>query len=350
MDISPLDLAPITRHLRAMAGSRVLISAVHHIRVFEALQSGPLSLEALAQKLGLKERPAMVMLPALCAMGMLAFNQEGQLQLTPLGNFLTTHQQPNLTGYVGLEKDDPGVLELTGFLRNDGSVDVSRGVSYVKDAEAPSPMDNPEAARFLTMALAGRAEYLAPVVAGKLPRSKGHLLDVAGGTGFFTYEWLLANPDATATVFDRPEVLKVARELLANFCNSGRRGAAGVRERVNLMAGDMLTDELPAADLLLAASLFHDWPTPTCLELARKFAASLKPGGELWVHDAFLNDTLDGPLANTDYSVVLFTRTKGRIYSRQETRNWFRQAGLIPTTENIPTLMDYGLISARKPN
>jgi hypothetical protein len=70
----------------------------------------------------------------------------------------------------------------------------------------------------------------------------------------------------------------------------------------------------------------------------------------LWVHDAFLNDTLDGPLANTDYSVVLFTRTKGRIYSRQETRNWFRQAGLIPTTENIPTLMDYGLISARKPN
>ena len=210
-------------------------------------------------------------------------------------------------------------------------------------------MDEPETARFLTLALAGRAEYLAPVVAEKLPRSNGHLLDVAGGTGFYTYEWLLANPSATATVFDRPEVFKVAQELLAQFCNGKGDVTTGLQDRVKFIPGDMLTDKLPAADLLLAASLFHDWPTQTCLTLAHKFACALNPGGELWVHDAFLNDTLDGPLACTDYSVMLFTGTKGRLYSRQEYHSWFTQAGLLPFAENISTLMDYGLISARKP-
>ncbi|MGV3585901.1 MAG: methyltransferase [Adhaeribacter sp.] len=344
-----LDLAPITRHLRAMAGSRILIAAVHHIPVFEALQKGPIALNDLAQQLGLKERPAMVFFPALCAMEMLAFNANGNLTLTPLGQYLTCSKQPNLIGYTGLEKNDPGVLEITELLLNDGPKDTTHGVTYVKDSDAPSPMDDPEAARFLTLALAGRAEYLAPVVAEKLTQSNGHLLDVAAGTGFYTYEWLLANPEATATVFDRPEVLKVAQELLDKFCHSGRNNATGIRERVKFMAGDMLTDELPQTDLLLAASLFHDWPTETCISLTQKFATALEPGGELWVHDAFLHDTLDGPLAATDYSVMLFTGTKGRIYSRQEHRAWFTQAGLIPAKENIPTLLDYNLISARKP-
>ncbi|GEO05771.1 O-methyltransferase [Adhaeribacter aerolatus] len=349
MPTPPLDLAPITRHLRAMAGSRILITAVHHIPVFQVLQNGPKSLADLAQHLGLKERPAMVFFPALCALEMLAFNPEGNLTLTPLGRYLTQTQQPNLVGYTGLEKNDPGVLALTELLMNDGPKDTTNGVTYVKDDDAPSPMDDPEAARFLTLALAGRAEYLARVVAEKLPQRNGHLLDVAAGTGFYTYEWLLSNPKATATVFDRPEVLKVAKELLDIFRKSGRNGAAEVRQRVSFMPGDMLTDELPAADLILAASLFHDWPTKTCIYLTQKFARALKPGGELWVHDAFLHDSLDGPLAATDYSVMLFTGTKGRIYSRQEHREWFSQAGLISTAENFPTLMDYNLISARKP-
>ena len=115
------------------------------------------------------------------------------------------------------------------------------------------------------------------------------------------------------------------------------------------MPGDMLTDDLPKADLLLAASVFHDWPTETCEVLAKKFAAALKPGGELWIHDAFLNDALDGPIAVTDYSAMLFLGSKGRAYSRKEYRNWISQAGLVPSPENILTLMDYGLISAIKP-
>ncbi|MDB5248776.1 MAG: methyltransferase [Segetibacter sp.] len=349
MFLPQIDLAPITRHLRSKASSHLLVAAVHYLHVFEELSSGPLSLAELQQKLGLKERPAMVLFPALCAMGLLKYTDDGKLQVSDLGYHLTSACPINLIGYAGLEKQDPGVLTITQWLKNDGPEDASEGVSYVKDEEGPSPMDEPEAARFFTMALAGRARYLSPIVAGKITKREGHLLDVAGGTGYYSYEWLLANPGSTASVFDRPEVLKVASELLDEFCRSGRNGVESVKQRVTFLPGDMLTDVLPGADLLLAASLFHDWPSNTCEVLAKKFAAALNPGGELWVHDAFLDDTLDGPIAVTDYSAMLFLGTKGRAYSRKEYRTWLSNAGLQPTTVEIPTLMDYGLISANKP-
>jgi O-methyltransferase domain len=344
-----LDTAAITRHLRAKATSHLLVAAVHHFNVFEELNKGARSIEELQLELHLKERPAMVLFPALCAMGLVEFDSTGKLRLTEHGKFLTLANPLNLIGYVGLEKDDPGVIRMTEWLRNDGAANAAQGLSYVKDEEAPSPMDEPKAARFFTMALAGRAKYLSPVVARKMSKRKGHLLDVAGGTGYYTYEWLLENPYSHATLFDRPEVLKVASELLTDFCNSRRQGTGTIKDRLTFLPGDMLTDELPKADILLAASVFHDWPNHTCQQLAKKFSDALNPGGELWIHDAFLNDTLDGPIAITDYSAMLFLGTKGRCYSRKEYRSWLYKAGLEPSLKNIPTLMDYGLISAVKP-
>jgi hypothetical protein len=344
-----LDLAPITRHLRAKASSQLLVAAVHHLNIFEEMAEGAFSIHELQERLFLRERPAMVLFPALCAMGMLQFNSEGKLQLTELGKYLTTASPTNLIGYAGLEKQDPGVLKMAAWLQNDGPENVSQSMSYVKDETAESPMDEPAAARFFTMALAGRARYLSPVVASGIPKRSGNLLDVAGGTGYYTYEWLLANPGSKASVFDRPEVLKVAAELLDDFCKNGRAGVGDLTNRVSFIAGDMLTDELPSTDILLAASLFHDWSKETCEILAKKFAASLVPGGEIWIHDSFLDDSLDGPIAVTDYSTMLFLGTKGRAYSRKEYRGWLAAEGLVPSYNNIPTLMDYGLISALKP-
>ena len=343
------DLAPITRHLRAKASSHLLVAAIHHLNVFETFNGNHLSISELQQMVGLKERPAMVLFPALCAMGLLQYAPDGKLYVSDLGYHVTSACPTNLIGYAGLEKEDPGVITMTQWLRNDGPEDASEGLSYVKDDHAPSPMDEPDTALFFTMALAGRARYLSPIVAGNITRREGHLLDVAAGTGYYTYEWLLVNPYSTATVFDRPEVLKVAEKLLDEFCSERRIEAGKLKERITFLPGDMFTDELPETDLLLAASLFHDWPTETCKVLAKKFAKALKPGGELWIHDAFLNDTLDGPIAITDYSAMLFLGTKGRCYSRKEYRYWFSNAGLVPSSEQIPTLMDYGLISATKP-
>jgi ubiquinone/menaquinone biosynthesis C-methylase UbiE len=342
-----LDLAPITRHLRAMYSSRLLIAAVHHLKVFETLADDSLTISELQSRFRLNERPAMVLFPALAAMEMLRVDENGRFSISELGRHLRTNASPTLINYVGLEKNDPGVREMTIRLQNDGPLAAPEGVSYVKEGDEPSPMDDPDLSRSFTLALAGRAQYLSPMVAGHMPESKGHLLDVAGGTGLFTCEWLLRNPEGSATILDRPQVLAVAGEFLEKMSRSGRPHAHTLRERVTFLPGDMLTDALPPADFVLAASLFHDWPTPACRTLTERFARALNPGGELWVHDAFLNDTLDGPLPVTDYSAQLFWATKGRAYSRREYREWMTGAGLRAHPENLATAMDYGLIRAR---
>ena len=343
------DFAPIAGHLRAMFRSRLLIATVHQLKVFEQFGDGALAMSDLRRRLGLKERPAMVLFPALCAMGLLKFNSKGKLSITLQGRCLMSATIPNLVSYLSLEKDDPGVIEMALRLKNDGPLNAAGGIAYIKEGVEPSPMDDAKAARHLTLALAGRAGILSPIAAAKMPRVEGHLLDVAGGSGLFAYEWLRLNSKSTATVFDRPHVLAVAAEFLDEFGRSGKRGADSVKNRVKLQPGNMLEDSLPRADVVLAASLFHDWPAQTCVILARRFARALNPGGTLWAHDAFLDDTMDGPLAVTDYSAQLFWVTKGRCYSRREYRDWFTKAGLMSGKKEIPTAMDYSLISARKP-
>src|SRR3712207_799170 len=110
--MSSLDLAPITRHLRALYGSLLLEQHLHPFGVFERLQDGPLPLSVLQQHAGLGDRPAMVLFPALCAMNLLRWEGAGRLALTELGRYLAPATTPNLVDYAGLEKEDPGVLDL----------------------------------------------------------------------------------------------------------------------------------------------------------------------------------------------------------------------------------------------
>ena len=344
MTLARVDPAPIVHHLRGVFASRLLVAAVAHLRVFEHVAAERHTLESLRHTLQLAERPAHVLFPALRAMRLLAVDIHGVVSLTAVGKFLSRAEPIHLADYVGLEADDPGVLEMLARLRHDGPTD-SGGVSFVKDDAAPSPMDVPQTARALTLALAGRAQLLAPLAAHAMPASTGHLLDVAGGTGFFTYEWLRANPQARATVLDRPAVLEVARELLSAFA-ARDAAAATVRGRVDFLPGDMLRDPLPRADVILTASVFHDWPEAVCRQLMQRFADALPTGGTLCIHDSFLNDAMDGPLAMTDYSAQLFWHTKGRLYSRAEFCAWMCAAGLLPTSSDTPTLMDYALITA----
>lgn len=339
-----VDPAPIVHHLRGVFASRLLVAAVAHLRVFEHVAAERHTLESLRHALQLAERPACVLFPSLRAMGLLTVDATGAVSLTPTGKFLTHTEPCHLIDYVGLEAGDSGVLEMVARLRHDGPLS-NDGVAFVKDDAALSPMDVPHTARAFTLALAGRARLLAPLAARAMPASAGHLLDVASGTGFFTYEWLRANPQARATVLDRPAVLEVARELLREFATRDA-AAATVPRRVDFLPGDMLQDALPRADVILAASVFHDWPEAVCRHLMQRFADALPTGGTLCIHDSFLNDAMDGPLAMTDYSTQLFWHTKGRLYSRAEFRAWMRAAGLLPTRTDTPTLMDYALITA----
>jgi SAM-dependent methyltransferase len=140
-------------------------------------------------------------------------------------------------------------------------------------------------------------------------------------------------------VWDRPEVLKVAAELATEH---------GVADRLECRPGDMFRDPVPKdCDVVLLSNVLHDWDVPECRELVRRCAEVLPRGGQLIVHDVFLDDDLGGPLPIALYSVALFSLTEGRAYSAAEYQEWLREEGLVPG-EVQPTLIHCGAILARK--
>jgi SAM-dependent methyltransferase len=339
----PLDPTAIFEHFRGHYGSELLIAAVAHFRLFERLAERPLSLEDLCRELGLAERPAVVLLTALRAMGLLQADVSGRLELTPLArDFLLPGQAFDVSAYVGLSADHPGVRAMVERLRVNrpaGASPEEAGAAFIYREGVSSAMEKETEARRLTLALAGRARNVAPVLAERLPLPGDRvLLDVGGGTGLFSIAFLQKNPQLRAVVWDRPEVLKVAAELAE---------AHGVADRLTFQPGDMFTAAVPSADVVLLSNVLHDWDVPQCQELIRRCAAALPAGGRLLIHDVFLNDALDGPLPVALYSAALFSLTEGRAYSAAEYRAWLTAAGLTPAAI-VPTLIHCGVLPAHK--
>jgi hypothetical protein len=342
LSVPPLDPTPIFDLIRGHYGSELLTAAVTHFRVFEHLAKGARSFDALRGDLGLAERPAVVLLTALRAMGLLTTDGAGRLELTALSREFLVGPPFDISGYIGLSADTPGVLNMVERLRTNrpvGTKPEEAGAAFIYREGVASAMEKEAEARRLTLALSGRARNVAPVLAERVPLAEVRvLLDVGGGSGLFSVACLRKNPQLRCIVWDRPEVLKVAAEFAATH---------GVGDRLECRPGDMFADPVPSADVILLSNVLHDWDVPQCRELVSRCAAALPAGGRLLIHDVFLNDALDGPLPIALYSAALFCLTEGRAYSAAEYRDWLTAAGLRPLTV-IPTLIHCGVIPAEK--
>ena len=339
LEIPSVDPTPIFEIFRGNYATELLTAAVAHLHVFEVLDDRPMSIADLQNRLGLADRPCHVLVTALCAFGMLR-KQNDRLELTGVAREHLLPGAPfDVSGYVGLAADNPGVREMVERLRSNrpaGEKPEEKGAAFIFREGITSAMEEEASARHLTMALAGRANNVAPILAQRVKLDSARLLlDVGGGSGIYSIACLQQNPNLRAIVWDRPEVLKVAQELAETH---------GVAERLECRPGDMFRDPMPAGvDVILLSNVLHDWDVPECRALIKRCADGLPSGGRLLIHDVFLNDALDGPLPITLYSAALFTLTEGRAYSALEYRTWLEEVGLTAKAI-IPTLIHCGVL------
>jgi hypothetical protein len=339
----PQDATPIFEIFRGNYGTELLAAAVAHFQVFRRLSDGPRSFQDLRQELGLAERPMHVLVTALKAFGLLRGGKAEALELTELARDHLVPERPfDVSGYVGLGAEAPGVLAMVERLRANIPIRAKQedaGAAFIYREGLASAMDEAAAARRLTLSLAGRARIVAPVLAERLPLlDAGVLLDVGGGSGLYSIAYLQRHPRLRAIVWDRPEVLRVAAELAALH---------GVADRCNCLPGDMFRDPVPPADVQLLSNVLHDWDVPQCQEVIQRCAAALAQGGRLLIHDVFLADALDGPLPIALYSAALFCLTEGRVYSAAEYRGWLTAAGL-DSGAVLPTSIHCGVLPATR--
>lgn len=339
----PHDPSPLFDLFRGNYATELLTAAITPFNVFARLAEQTKSWDALRQELGLAERPTHVLLTALRAFGLLTV-AHNEWTLTPLARaHLLPGTQFDVSAYMGLAADSPGIREMVERLRSNqpaGAQPDQAGAAFIFREGLESAMEKEASARHLTLGLAGRARNVAPVLAERYPLADAAcLLDVGGGSGLYSIAWLQRHPRLRAVVWDRPEVLKVAQELAT---------AEGVADRLECRPGDMFADAPPAdCDVVLFSNILHDWDEPECRQLIGRCAAALPPGGRLLIHDAFLNDALDGPLPLALYSAALFCLTEGRLYSAAEYREWLVEAGLAPEPP-VATLIHCSVLPGRR--
>jgi ubiquinone/menaquinone biosynthesis C-methylase UbiE len=300
-----------------------------------------LTLDELGRELGLAGRPTTVMVTALRAMGLLVADCSDRLQLSELAREHLDPSSPfDMSGYIGFAANSPGVLEMVERLRTNrpgGTKPGEPGAIHIYRQGVKSAMENEKTARRHTLALVGRARTAAPALTSQVDLSEAQtLVDIGGGSGIYSFAFVLKNPRLRAIILDRPQVLKVTAEQAKRY---------GVTDRIECLAADMFVDPIPRADVALLSYMLQNWDIPDAKILIRRAAAALPTGGRLLVHDVFLNDALDGPLALALFSAQLFCMTEGRVYSAAEHRGWLNESGfkvgpILPTlTHNLGVLV-----------
>jgi predicted O-methyltransferase YrrM len=340
------DPTPIFDHFRSGHATELLTAAVAHLGLFEQLAGGPVDRKTLREKLGLADRPFTVLTTALRAMGLITTDLEGRLEATPIAaEHLTPGKPFDVSGYIGLAANHPGVLAMVERLRTNRPSGANThtpgdpGTTHTFRRGVPSALDLEKTARESTLSLAGRARNVAPYLARATSLEGARtIVDVGGGSGIYAYALLKANPGLRGLIFDRPEVLKVARECATEW---------GVSDRVEYVAGNLLEDDYPQADAVLLSNTLHDWDVPDCRRILERAADCVPEGGRVLVHDVFLNDALDGPLPVALYSALLFTLSEGRAYSVAEYREWMEEAGLVVQGVR-PTAIHCGVLTGVK--
>jgi hypothetical protein len=292
-----------------------VIVAATELDVFTILSAAPLEASRVAAKIQGDPRGTVILLDALAAMGLLV-KREGTYRVPPeVGRVLTEGGDECMLGMV---------RHLGNCLRRWGGL--ARVVLTGRPVEGEVSVRGAEEdlASFIRAMHEVSTPMAAPLVESLGPLAFRHLLDLAGASGTWTIPFLRRNPTATATIFDLPDVIPMAETRLR---------AAGMADRVRLVAGDYNADELPAgADLVWVSAIVHQNSRPQNRTMFRKAYAALAPGGRILIRDIVMDESRTRPVMGALFAVNMLTATPGGgTYTFEELRDDLASAGFAGT-------------------
>ena len=101
------------------------------------------------------------------------------------------------------------------------------------------------------------------------------------------------------------------------------------RDRVEAIAGDFFSDDLPPADLYSLGRILHDWPAERIGLLLSKIHGALPAGGALLIAEKLLDEDKSGPTSVHMQSLNMLVCTEGRERTLSEYTALLREAGFV---------------------
>ena len=278
---------------RSYQGAAVLAAAAE-LDVFGALASGPLPAADLARGLQCDQRALTILLDALVALRQLEKMGGDYALPAGLAAFLTPGGAQSVLAMCQHQAH---------CLRN--WAQLARVVKTGRPAECLPSVHGREGAQeaFIGAMHNVSAPNADQVIQAVQPLQFRHLLDIGGASGTWTIAFLRACPSARATLFDLPHVIPMAQRRLA---------AAGLDQRVQLVAGDFMTDALPpGVDLAWASAIMHQNSRAQNRALFTKVLTALAPGGRIAIRDILMEEDRAKPVAGALFAVNMLAATEG---------------------------------------
>jgi len=306
------DIRDLTGTINNLATSFIqshVLFAANEANVF-ALLDKPAEIDAVAQQLGWPSRTTRMLLDGLVALD-LVVKSGGRYLNTELASTCLVLGRPHYQGHIVQHNafSAPAWAQLGEVLRTG------------QPAHSGERQRTPEELRAFILGMSDIGKLSAREMLDLVDLTNiKNMLDAGGGPGTYALTFLEAHPNLRATVFDRPDVLEIAREQAA---------AAGLIGRVAFQAGDLTSDSLGSGyDLILVSNIIHSYGPDTNRELVAKCYDALVPGGKLIIKDFLVDTDRTGPAFSLLFALrMLIANGEGDTYTSEEVAEWTRSAG-----------------------
>jgi len=146
------------------------------------------------------------------------------------------------------------------------------------------------------------------------------ILDIGGGSGAYSMEFVTKKPEIKATVFDLPNVIPITAQFIEK---------EGFFNRIKTYTGDYTTDELPQGfDLVFLSAIIHSNSLDINQKLITKCFKSLHKGGKIVIQDWIMNDERTQPASGAIFAINMLVGTEaGDCFTGQEVKEMLANAG-----------------------
>ncbi len=280
--------------------SRVIMTA-NNFAVFEHLQK-PITATEVARIVGIDPRATEILFDALSALGLLRKTGNKYRNADPAKQFLVKG----------------GPFYQGDMLRHSDTLWKSwSGLDEVVRSGLPNRTGGRDHDSFIR-AMHNNAVFRATDVIKAIDlRGVKRALDLGGGPG--TYSMELARRGIAVTLFDLPNTVEIARDIIGEAKIDG----------ISFLSGDFHTDNIGSGyDLVYISQIFHSLSEDDNLALLAKSRDAMNAKGKVAIHEFLLEKNRAYPVPGALFSVnMLVNTTSGRSYTSQEMKGWLTKTG-----------------------
>ena len=147
------------------------------------------------------------------------------------------------------------------------------------------------------------------------------MLDIGGGSGAFSMQFIEKNQNIEAVVFDLPFVIPLTKKYVESF---------PLKERISYITGDYLEDDFGNGyDLILLSAIVHINSFDENRQLINKCYNTLNSGGQIVIKDWVMNEDRTSPASGAYFALNMLVGThNGDTYTENEMKDWLLNAGV----------------------